>query len=193
MIKINLLGEEGAPDNSAQKAIAVYVLSILLLIGICYVIRSSFTSDIQRLTLEIEDKNRELEELKKKTQEVKDLEAKEAEYNNKIAVIANLKKSKIGPVRVLDDLNIAIPERAWLMRLREESGVLSIDGRALDSVTVSDFIGMLGKSHFLTPTSQVETKQVEDRGINIYQFRLEAKVDYTGGAGTAEGGTNKQG
>lgn len=192
MIKINLLGDETVVDTSGKKFIAGFLVSLVMLLGLFYVVRSSMSAEIERLTLDIETKERSLKDLEKVTAEVRDLEAKEAEYNNKIVVIANLKRSKIGPVRVLDDLNRSIPERSWLTQIKEDGGMMRIDGRAIDNQTIAAFMKDLDVSNYYHAVQLVETRQVDDRGVKVKAFSLATEVRYNGSA-PAVPATDKKG
>lgn len=180
MIKINLLGDEAVADNKSKLIVGAYVASVVALCLVFYFIHGQVASKIERLTLDSETKELELKKWQKITKDVKDLEAKEAEYNHKISVIANLKKSKIGPVRVLDDLNKAIPERSWLTEIKEDTGLMRIDGKALDNQTIALFMKDLEASDYFESVDLGETRQTEDRGVKIKAFTLSANIDYAG-------------
>lgn len=182
MIKINLLGDDTAIDNSGKRIVAGFVASMVALVVVFYIIHSSMGAEIERLAGEIEQKEGELARLEKVTKEVKDLEQKEAEYNNKIMVIATLKKSKLGPVRILDDLNTALPEHAWITQIKEEGGVLSIDGKAIDNQTIANFMKVLEASDYFKTIDLGETRQTDDRNVKIKSFTLNTAVSYAGGA-----------
>lgn len=180
MIKINLLGDDTAVDNTGKLFVSGYVLSLILLGAVLYVVHSSYASAIEKLTLESESREKELKDLQVVTKEVRDLEAKEKEYDHKIQVIAGLKKSKIGPVRVLDDLNSAIPERAWITEVKEEQGLMRIDGKAFDNQTIAQFLKDLDKSNYFASVDLGETRQIDERGVKIKSFSLSSNVSYAG-------------
>jgi hypothetical protein len=125
------------------------------------------------------------------------LESKREDLNNKLAVIATLRRSKVGPVRVLDDLNMAVPERAWLSEIKEASGLLKINGVALDNQTVSLFMKDLEASDYFDNIELVESKQAlakasdpsqlldltkgeSSDSVKINQFALQTRVLYAG-------------
>jgi type IV pilus assembly protein PilN len=192
MIRINLLGDDTAIDSSSKLIVAGFVASLIALCAVCFFMQSSFTSQIEALELDIGEKEQELARLEKVTKEVKDLEAKESEYNNKIAVIANLKKSKLGPVRILDDLNLSVPEHAWVMSLKEEAGLMRIDGKAIDNQTIAGFMRELEQSDYVKSVDLGETRQSDERGAKIKAFSLSAVVQYAGGAKASTLATTEQ-
>lgn len=182
MIRINLLGDDTVVDSSSKKIIAGYVASLVALLVVFYTLNVSMSGEIERLSRDIEEKEAELVQLQKVTKEVKDLEQKEAEYNNKIQVISNLKKSKLGPVRILDDLNGAVPEHAWISSVKEEGGFMRIDGKAIDNQTIAGFMLKLEGSDYFKSIDLGETRQADERGVKIKAFSLNTVVSYAGGA-----------
>lgn len=180
MIKINLLGDDTARDNSSVFIVAAYVASIVLCIGVFAWMQNSVNGKVTSLSTEVAKLEGQLARLQEVTKEVKDLDKTRAELNDKLVVIATLKRSKVGPVRVLDDLNLALPERAWVTDLRETDGSLRINGFALDSQTIATFMKDLGNSDYFRSVELVETKTVDKLGAKIRDFQLEAKISYAG-------------
>lgn len=180
MIKINLLGTETVVDTSGRAWVAGYLASLVLLLGAFALLHAVTISSIDDLTEQRDTLESEIARLSKVTKEVRDLESKDKELKGKLVVIADLKKSKTGPVRVLDDLNIAIPERAWLTLIRENQKVLRLEGQALDNQTIAKFVDDLERSDFFESVEILEAKQVEKEGVKIMQFILSARVSYSG-------------
>lgn len=186
MIKINLLGTSTVIDYSGQYIVAGFVASVLASLGLFYMLLSSATNEITALTEKSQRLQSELTHVQKITKEVKDLEAKKAEYNRKLVIIAKLKKNKLGPVRVLDDLNQALPEKAWLTEVKEQEDSLQITGRALDNQTVASFIRELEKSDYFGERSNEILKQIDMDGVKIKEFSFVTKIYYAGKAATKQ-------
>lgn len=180
MIKINLLGDSTTINYSAHYIIAGYIASLLICLGIFYHLNSSIAVEIEELTTKTKRLQGELARVQKVTKEVRDLEAKKAEYNRKLVVIAKLKKNKAGPVRVLDDLNQALPEKAWLTEVREQDSSLKITGRALDNQTFAAFIRELEKSEYFGERSSEVLKQIDVDGVKVKEFSFLTKIYYAG-------------
>lgn len=180
MIKINLLGEDTAIDNSSNLLIAGYVASLLVCVGVFYFLNDSIAFEVAQKTTESGKLERQLAALQETTKEVKELDRKRAELNDKLVVIATLKRNKVGPVKAMDDLNLSLPERAWITDIRETGSILRITGYALDNQTIATFMKDLQTSDYFTTVDLVETKQVEERGVKVKDFTLDAKISYTG-------------
>lgn len=186
MIKINLLGDDTAIDHTGLLFVAGYAASVLLFLGVFFLLHSSIVSQIDESTTEVKSLETRLAKLQETTKEVKELEKKRKELREKLAVIARLKKSKIGPVFVMDDLNRSLPEKAWLTGMREKSDSMRIDGFALDNQTIAGFMKDLGKSDYYKTVDLVETKQTARGGVKLKIFTLQTKISYAGKVGNAE-------
>ena len=180
MIKINLLGDDTAIDYSHYFWIGGYVSSLAIFIGAFFLVYSAVKSDIDDLTTEVAELDKQLVRLQEETKEIKALDKKKQDLNNKLAVIAKLKRSKLGPVRVLDDLNLAIPERSWLLEIKETGGVFRIVGHAIDNQTIANFMKELESSDYFETVDLIETKQVVTRQVKMSKFTLQTQVNYAG-------------
>lgn len=160
MIKINLIGDQGVNEGSEYTIVYAYVASLLLCAVGAFLLYTSASSEISELTTRKEDLQIKLAKLERTTREVRDLESKKAELDDKLSVIAKLKLSKRGPVRVLDDLNMALPPTMWITEIKEVNNVLSLRGLALDNTAVVDLMKALESSEFFKSVDLDETTQV---------------------------------
>ena len=179
MIKINLLGDEVQRDSSAILWIGAMVVSFIGFFLVATFMYLNVSNELLIRDQEVKDLERQLATLKTKTSEVSGLENKRKELNSKIAVIAELKLSKQGPVRVLDSLNIGVPERAWISDIRERGNSIQISGFALDGQTVASFMDELEESNYFADVS-VETRSATHEGARIQSFVLRSKLSYAG-------------
>lgn len=180
MIKINLLGEEIVQSGSGRFIPLAFGASVLLLTIAFYLHYNSINSTLVDTNAKIEALNRQLQGLKERTKEVRALTEKKKELTDKLSIIATLKKNKTGPVKLLDEINTAIPEKAWLGGLEEGSGELKIKGQALDDQTVAQFMKELELSDYFLSVQLLETKSIPRNGVLIKDFSLVSKVSYAG-------------
>lgn len=180
MIKINLLGEEVVESSGGKLIIAAYVGSLVLLVGVFYFMQASISRSIDDLSMEKQALESQLAKLKEVTKEVRLLEKNREELKNKLTVIATLKRNKSGPVRVMNDLNAFIPDRAWVKEVREKDNQMRIQGVALDNQTVSTFAKGLSSSDYFPNVELVESRNLNYKGVTVKEFILQAKVRYVG-------------
>ena len=195
MIRINLL-----PLKEAQRALgrrrqlSVALLSIsvaLLVMVIPYVFQERQLANIDR---EVEQLNTEVAKLNEQAREVRDLDKKRAELNAKLKVIDDLKQKRIGPVRMLEDLGGAAPEKLWLVDFSDANNMATITGLALDNQTIASFMRRLQASKYFYNVDLVETSQSQpikgpaggEAGIVFKKFIVKAQLDYLGTGGKAQ-------
>lgn len=194
MIRINLL-----PTKEAQRALglrqqmSVALLSItvaLLVMVIPYVLQGR---RLARLDHDIDQLRTEIVKFNEQAREVRDLDKKRIELQAKLKVIDDLKQKRVGPVRTLEDLSGATPEKLWLVDFNDVSGQATITGMALDNQTIATFMRHLQSSKYFYDVDLVETSQSEGPrtgqgvGLGIFKrFIVKAHLDYLGLGGKGQ-------
>lgn len=190
MIKINLLGDVPTADRTQGLFVVTWMAALVVTCTVLIASYYSNTVQVSELQGEIDLMQSQVKKLKERTHSVGDLKSKHSILEQKLQVIATLKRSKSGPVRVMDDLNTALPERAWLTGMKESEGVLRVNGFAIDNQTVASFMKDLARSDFFEKVELVESKIAAKDAVKLRQFSLDAKVRYSGkgtGGAAAEG------
>jgi type IV pilus assembly protein PilN len=176
MIRVNLLVEE--KDRSAA-----YAIHALILIGIVVILlllggwtSNRLISSLSEYENEVGLKESELIKLKDKTKKVENMEQNQKLLIEKLEIIAKLKTRKQGPVRILDDLTKAIPERAWLTSVSQKNDTIELSGVAVDGQTVSDFISRLRESKFIDDADVVKTQLIMKDEVKMQSFTFPAQL-----------------
>jgi len=180
MIKINLLGEETKRSTTALLWVAGYFVVMVGLLITFSVLVASTSRQIAEINSEIDVLDTNLKKIQKKTKEVHQLESMQRELNSKLSVIAVLKRSKIGPVRMLDDLVSTMPEQVWITSATERSTQVSLEGYALDNQTIADFMTALQGSNYFENVDLVQTRGAVLGSVPLKSFVLRATVNYAG-------------
>jgi type IV pilus assembly protein PilN len=110
--------------------------------------------------------------------DVQKLEAQKGELREKLRVIGQLERKKVGPVRILAGLSEATPEKLWLTEFADNGGTLKLTGLGVDEQTVADFMRRLGSLSFFRTVDLDETSQVTQDGAKVKKFVIRAQVDY---------------
>jgi len=175
MIRINLLDEK--IDKSGIYFLQVLAFGSILFLSLagCFLVHDGLASKKGLLEKEKTLLESKLTRLKKVTKEVEGLESKKKLLKDKLMTIASLKAEKSGPVRVLDDLNLAVPDRSWLRATKESKGQIQVSGVALDNQTVSDFMDNLDASKFFSDIDLLFSNQVVEDGVKLQSFSITAK------------------
>jgi len=110
--------------------------------------------------------------------DVQKLEAQKGELREKLRVIGQLERKKVGPVRILAGLSDATPEKLWLTEFADMGGTLKLTGLGVDEQTVADFMRRLGTLSFFRTVDLDETSQVTQDGAKVKKFVIRAQLDY---------------
>ncbi len=192
MIRINLL-----PLKEAQRAIgrrqqlSVALLGVALAVLVMVIPYMLQGHTMTRLDREIGQLRAEVAKFDAQTREVRDLERKRKELQAKLKVIEDLNQKRVGPVRILEDLSAASPEKLWLVDFSDVNGQATISGLALDNQTIAVFMRQLQASKYFFDVDLVETSQSDPlRGASgaadgggFKKFIIKAHLDYLGTGG----------
>jgi type IV pilus assembly protein PilN len=182
MIRINLLSvreikaEIGRRQDLALAAVALGATAAVILVVFLYQFYRS-----TMLERELASLRNEITGLEGDVKEVRELEKTNAELTQKIKIIDDLQKKKVGPVRVMESLSDATPGRLWLTEFKETAGNLSMTGMAVDNQTVADFLKGLSTSNYFKDVELVETTQVEQEKIPLKKFSVRCRLLYQPG------------
>lgn len=180
MIKINLLPFRAARrKENIRRQITIYLLSVVLVLLVAGYLFLNLTSTLSDLAREKASQQQELAKYADTIKRIKAITKKVAEIEEKLGVIKELEKNKTGPVRLLDEIAMAIPkDRLWLISLQENKGTLSLSGTAMDNDTVALFMTNLEKSQQITSVDLQSTKlqNLQAYKLNVSNFSLTCKT-----------------
>lgn len=186
MIRINLLSareiqaEIGRRQDLTIAAVSIGALLALMLLVFLY--QFYRTTALER---EAANLRAEIAKLESETKEVAVLQRTIADLKQKVKVIDDLSQKKVGPVRVMESLSIAVPEKLWLTEFKENSGSLAMSGMAIDNQTVADFLRALAASPYFSDVDLVETSQVQQERLVLKKFSLKSRLMYQADIGRA--------
>lgn len=183
MIRINLLAEGRRPTavrktrkvGLAERDWTHISLVAAILLGVLVTFGYWFLLDRRRdaVSEEVAAAEAEVERLRPILEEVEEFKAKQADLENKIEVITNLKNAQTGPVRVMDSVSRALPELLWLDQMDVSASNIRISGRSFNVNAISNFIENLDRvSEFKEP----RLGPVREQG-DVYQFTI--NVEYS--------------
>lgn len=159
MIKINLL-----PVRAAQKKekmisqIIVLVVAIVATGAICFALQSLLSSKIEEYKSDIKKADQEIAQLNRKIGEVDKIKKLTADLEKKRKVLADLEAGRSGPVKLLDELGMAMPEKVWIDDLTVKGGAVKISGAGLTAEDVAVFLRSLEESPYYQNVSLGEIK-----------------------------------
>jgi len=184
MIKINLLSE-GRRPVVARKAkttislggqepnnllLAAGMILGLLIAGGWWYITDAAAKEVARQVREAEA---EFEKLRPIINEVNQFKQKQADLENKVAVIKNLKRAQKGPVHIMDRVSRAVPELLWLDSMVVRGNRIELRGKAFNTSAVASFIQNLDEvEEFSEPNSKNIKKSGTGNAV-AYSFEID--------------------
>lgn len=160
MIKINLLPYR---DILKKKNIfnhglvaALTLAFALLVVVIANILITTRISAVEREIVRVEN---EIASNKKIVEEIEKLKQEKELYRKQFEIIENLKKGKKAPVLLLDRLALSIPEKIWLLSIKQQGSNLEIVGAALDNRFISIFMSNLKASKYFDKVDLITSER----------------------------------
>lgn len=196
MIKINLLPyREAKRKQMIQSQLIIGGLGIIPSILVILILFFTINAKISNIQQETERIKEDIKKQKVSLEEIKKFKSEKDTLKKKMAVIEKLKKGKFGPVQIIDQLAINLPGRIWLTKLVQKGMTLAIDGKALDNISISDYMVNLGKSEFFKTVDLDKIKtdtKAGPKGIQLKTFSLNSSITYTPGMDEDESNDQKK-
>lgn len=179
MIRINLL-----PVREARRAANLRKQSVFLGgavgagVAISLIISMWMTARIAHERTLVSAREAELKKLELVQKEVKKFQDEQHEIEQKLATIDQIEAARTGPVRIMDELAMRIPQRVWLTTLSAKGGVLVLEGNSIDAEIVADFAAALEDSPMLSHVDLQETRLEEQDGLKLSAFKMTAQYPF---------------
>jgi type IV pilus assembly protein PilN len=163
MIRINLLPFRAArKKENIRRETSIYFLTLVFLILVMAYLQTSSSSRLKILKAEEQSARKELAIYEKNNRIAAQIRAKIKEIQDRLTVIRDLEQKKGGPLKILTEIALAVPEdRLWLQSLVENGGMLTINGTAMDNDTVALFMTNLEKAKSITSVD-LKSTQLQD-------------------------------
>ncbi len=178
MIRINLLPVRVSKKRELglQQIVLFGLLTVGSLLGnfFWYQHEATNLADVkQRITKSKAD----TAELKKKIGEVESIGREKKLLEEKIAILDKLKKDRLGPVKLMDELAMLMPPKVWITEFTEHGGAISVAGGALNYDEMAAFIKRLKTSkHFHAVTLAHSAQHAEGEFVD---FAITCTADYS--------------
>ncbi len=173
MVKINLLPIKG---ELRRKVLIEHVVLLGLTIVLVVIAMSIFYGSASRqrdaLQQEIISTKADIVKITALAGEIETFKKRKQELERKLDVISALKAKKRGPVEILDQISIIIPEKMWLSSLSNKGDSLTLNGFAVDNPTIALFMKTLQMSPYFKGVVLVFTQQEKSN----HKFVIECKV-----------------
>jgi Tfp pilus assembly protein PilN len=191
MIKVNLVPEEQRKKVREVKfkkpALRIpkldMVFSIIFLLGVVVVVFLwNFQKDLKlrKLNDDIAKAEQQLRELEKEKKMVEDLENRQRELKEWIALVQSLNKGRAMHFHVMDELNKLKPEYMWITLFEENNQTFKLDGKTFSNYMISNFMDRLSSSSYFGDIKLDEIKETEEKDYSVVGFQLSGKIKLGG-------------
>lgn len=144
MIHINLLPVRQVKKREMGRQLLVLAAVLVVLAGVInFFWYQSRQSEANKGQARIEETERHVHELEKVLSEVNGITKRRNEVKDKLKQLDDRRKSKSGPVRMLDALSVAMPKKVWLETFEEKGEAVMVKGNALSHEDVAEFMRAL--------------------------------------------------
>jgi len=176
MVKVNLLPIRIELRKKAlvEHLILIVLCIVLVLIGE-YFAQLTVTNQRESLQKEITDTKVEIKRLTAEAGEIEKFKKQKQELERKLDVIQDLNAKKTGPVEMLDELSLIIPEKAWLTSVTNKGDNIVLEGLAVDNPTIAAFMKQLQASKHFDNVTLVLSKQESGQ----QKFSITCKIKLT--------------
>ena len=167
MIRINLLGVERQKKTRAISfdigqrltlACSLILVVAALLIGWWY---RSLNEASARVDADIATAQQERLRLQSLIVQVQQFEQQRQQLQQRVTLIETLRKGQSIPVQLLDHVSRSLPDMLWLTQMKQDGADVTIDGRSMTLIAVSDFVSNLGTTELFTRPIEIVSSQVE--------------------------------
>lgn len=184
MIRINLLPQPrpkarrvaAGPASSSFQSIVLLIgaLAGLGLLAALYMFNASQLTRKQEEVRRLTQRKQELERIKL---EVEGFQRQKAMLDQRIAVIQDLQRNKVGGQELLDAVanTVVRTETLWLTQMDRKGNALTFEGTAASLTAVANFITQLQRSGYFGNVEIKESRQdATNKDVQIFIFSLSA-------------------
>lgn len=144
MIRINLLPVRQVKKREISRQFLVLVgVVVIFAIVVNYLVYDKLARESDQNAKRLTQTQLRITELEKVIGEVNNINKRKKEVEDKLKILSDLRKSRSGPVRLLDALATAIPKRVWLNDFDEKANAVKIQGVAASHDDVAEFMRSL--------------------------------------------------
>jgi type IV pilus assembly protein PilM len=177
----------------AQKvAVAAALILVLTTVGLGWRYWS-VSQQLTRLETETQAAETETRRLRLVLTDVQKFETRRTQLQQRVALIEELRKGQGGPVRLLDSLSRALPDRLWLTQLAQvtdaKTGAMhvTLQGVSTSLTSLSDLVGNLESSGFSRPVEIIQSAvESQPQGGDLVRFTVKATYAQVSGESAAK-------
>ncbi|MFH1148763.1 MAG: PilN domain-containing protein [Pseudomonadota bacterium] len=174
MIRINLLPVRLAKKKeNAYRQLSVFFLSILFIASVGGYVWFHLVEQAVALGKELEVVRSDTTRYNNLVKEMADQKKEKELTQEKLNLINQLKITKSGPVRTLDEICTRLPKnRLWLDTVKQDAKGLFIKGMAIDNITIAEYMKNLAGSPYFSNIDLINSEQKVIKDTKLMEFIL---------------------
>jgi type IV pilus assembly protein PilN len=178
MIRINLLPVRAAKkkETAVQQIVLAGVAAaiVALIVTSLYLVKRV---QISTAKSDISAANTKINELKTKIGKLEELKTLKTQVKQKLDVLSQLRKNKMGPAQRLATLSDSTPDQLWLTGYNEKDSDIRISGIATTEELIATFMKSLESSNDFMAVELVVSEQTESAGTKLKKFEITMKLE----------------
>ena len=121
--------------------------------------------------------------------EVERFEAQKRDLQQRVNLIEELRQNQVGPVHMLDQISRSMPDRLWLLDMKQTGNDVTLDGKTSTLSSLADFVANLEASgYFAKPVEITNSEEEKANDTDLIKFTVKATFEMPGAKKPAAAG-----
>jgi len=113
--------------------------------------------------------------------EVERFEAQKRDLQQRVNLIEELRQNQVGPVHMLDQISRSMPDRLWLLDMKQTGNEVTLDGKTSTLSSLADFVANLEASgYFAKPVEITNSEEEKANDTDLIKFTVKATFEMPG-------------
>jgi type IV pilus assembly protein PilN len=189
MIRINLLAVEKPVAKTRSFSLnlgdkAGPIGAVLVLVAAVSYAGWDYFSMMQRdaqLRAELATVRAEKQRLAPILKEIELFDQRKKELQERVTLIEELRANQVGPVHMLDQISRSLPDRLWLVEMKQTGEDVQLDGRTSSLSSLADLVANLEASgYFKKPVEILSSEEEKNNDKDLIKFSIKATFELPG-------------
>ena len=113
--------------------------------------------------------------------EVERFEAQKKDLQERVNLIEELRQNQVGPVHLLDQISRSMPDRLWLLDMKQTGNDVTLEGKTSTLSSLADFVANLEASgYFAKPVEITNSEEEKANETDLIKFTVKATFEMPG-------------
>jgi type IV pilus assembly protein PilN len=113
--------------------------------------------------------------------EVERFEAQKKDLQMRVNLIEELRQNQVGPVHMLDQISRSLPDRLWLIDMKQTGNDVTLNGKTGTLSALADFVANLEASgYFAKPVEITNSEEEKASDADLIKFTVKATFEMPG-------------